>query len=221
MAFLRGLKRNNRREWFQPRKHIFDEAVRAPMLDLVDAVQHEMAGFAPAYIGDPRKVVYRIYRDTRFSGDKTPYKTQIAASFPRQGMEKHGGAGYYFSISPEEVAVGGGIYMPLPQTLLSIRRHVGENHAAFHRICGEKRLRTLMGDMQGEQLTRVPTGFPASHPAADLLRFKQFLFYIELDGSLATSPRVLPELVKRFRLITPFIEFLNMPLGMRTTAQGK
>ena len=94
MTFLRGLARNNRREWFLPRKEVFEECVRAPMIRLVEALNAAMADFAPAYVTDPHKAVFRIYRDVRFSADKTPYKTHIAAAFSRRGMVKHGAAGY-------------------------------------------------------------------------------------------------------------------------------
>src|SRR6476646_9496914 len=87
MQFFRSLARNNRREWFQPRKHIYDEQVKAPMAELVGALCAEMMRFAPDYVAEPAKAIYRIYRDTRFSKDKTPYKTHIAAVFPRRGME--------------------------------------------------------------------------------------------------------------------------------------
>src|SRR5690242_3374729 len=90
MTFMRSLKRNNRREWFQPRKHIYDEQVKAPMMELVAAVNIAMMRFAPDYTRDPKEAIYRIYRDTRFSGDKTPYKTHIAAVFQKRGLGKHG-----------------------------------------------------------------------------------------------------------------------------------
>src|ERR1700739_1604763 len=90
ITFLRGLTRNNRREWFQPRKEIFETKVKEPMTRLVESVNAELLKFAPDYINDPKKAIYRIYRDTRFSSDKTPYKTHIAAIFPRRGGEsKH------------------------------------------------------------------------------------------------------------------------------------
>jgi uncharacterized protein (TIGR02453 family) len=215
MKFFRALKRNNRREWFQPRKHIFDEQVRAPMVALVEALNAEMIGFAPAYVGDPEKAIYRIYRDTRFSADKTPYKTHIAAIFPRRGLEKHAGASLYFSVSPEEVEVAGGIYMPGPEQLRAVRLHLLDHHQEFRRVTGSRSLRALMGELQGEQLSRVPKGFPADHPAADLVRYKQWLLYVMLDPALATSPKLLEEIVRRFRAMVPFQEFLNAPLVAR------
>jgi uncharacterized protein (TIGR02453 family) len=100
---------------------VFDEQVMGPMQELVNAVNDALLEFAPEHVTDPRKAIYRIYRDTRFSADKTPYKTHIAANFPRRGLEKHQGAGYYFSVSAKEIEVAGGVYMPGPEQLLAIR----------------------------------------------------------------------------------------------------
>src|SRR5579859_3337526 len=212
VQFLRSLTRNNRREWFQPRKHIYDEQVKAPMAELVGALCAEMMHFGPHYVAEPAKAIYRIYRDTRFSKDKTPYKTHIAAIFPRRGMEKHGGAGLYFSVSPKEIEVAGGVYMPGPDTLLALRAHLAEHHEEFRNIIGSRKLRTLVGEMHGEQLSRVPKGFACDHPAADLIRYKQWLFYVMLDPALATTPKLLPEVRKRFEAMMPFVDFLNQPL---------
>lgn len=212
LAFFRGLKRNNKREWFQARKAVFDEKVRAPMFQLVDALNAEMMKFAPDYVTEPERAVYRIYRDTRFSSDKTPYKTHIAAVFPRRGMERHAGAGFYFSVSPEEVEVAGGVYMPPPEQLAAIRSYLAEQHEEFRRIANARSLRTLVGEIVGDQLARVPKGFCADHPAADLVRYKQLYVFAELDPALALTPKLLGELVKRFRVITPLVEFLNAPL---------
>src|SRR5689334_12173953 len=92
LKFLRGLERNNRREWFQPRKEIFETQLKAPMMQLVEAVNAELLRFAPDHITDPKKAVYRIYRDTRFSADKTPYKTHLAAIFPHRALGKQSAA---------------------------------------------------------------------------------------------------------------------------------
>jgi uncharacterized protein (TIGR02453 family) len=213
VALLRALKKNNKREWFQPRKEIFDQHVKAPMEQLVDALNGHFVRFAPQYITDPRKAIYRIYRDTRFSKDKTPYKTHIAASFSRAGMERHISAGYYFSVAPDEVEVAAGIYMPGPEELRSIRNHLAEHHEEFRKILRASTLRKLMGELWAQQLSRVPKGFSPDHPAADLIRYKHWtLFDTRLDPALVVTPQLLPELVKRFQAMAPFVEFLNRPL---------
>ncbi|HEY1206051.1 MAG: DUF2461 domain-containing protein [Bryobacteraceae bacterium] len=212
LAFLRSLKRNNRREWFQPRKHIYDEKVRAPMVALVSALTAAMMKFAPDYVREPEAAIYRVYRDTRFSPDKTPYKTHVAAIFPRRGLDKHACAGLYFSVSPETIEIAGGVYMPTPDELRAIRLYLLDRHQEFRRIMRGRTLRALMGELMGAELARVPKGFCAEHPAADLVRCKQWLLDIELDPALAATPKLYEELVKRFRAMTPFVEFLNAPL---------
>ncbi len=208
--FLRGLARNNRREWFQPRKQVFEEQVKQPMRTLVEAVNAALTGFAPEFVTEPGKAMHRIYRDTRFSKDKTPYKTQIAASFPYRGGS-HGDAGYYFAVSHKEVAIGGGVYMPEPAELLAIRNHIAGHHEEFRRILRARAVRQLFGELEGEKLTRNPKGFACDHPAEDLLRFKQLFFYKELPPDLATTPALYSEIVKRFRAMAPFLKFLTAP----------
>jgi uncharacterized protein (TIGR02453 family) len=102
--------------------------------------------------------------------------------------------------------------MPSPENLRAIRNHIAENHAEFRRLTKAPAVRKLFGEVDGEQLTRVPKGFAPDHPAADLLRYKQYLLYVEIPGDLATTPKLYSEIVQRFRAITPFMNFLNAPL---------
>ena len=212
MGFFRGLARNNHRDWFLPRKAVFEQSVKQPMRELVTALNQALAGFAPEYATDPEKAIFRIYRDVRFSKDKKPYKEHIAASFPLRGGMAHGHGGFYLSVSHKEVAVGGGVYMPEPAALLAIRNHIAEHHAELRRVLKNAKVRRLLGELQGEQLARVPKGFCADHPAADLLRFKQFVLYVELSAGVAASPKLYQEIVDRFRAMAPFLRYLNAPL---------
>ena len=210
LAFLRGIKRNNRREWFQPRKHIFDNHVKAPMVELVEALNSQLVRFAADHMNDPQRAIYRFYRDTRFSADKSPYKDHIAAIFPRRGYEKHVSAGFYFGVSHDSVEVAGGVYMPGPAELLAIRTWLAGNQAKFLKTA--RSTEKLMGKLQGTALQRVPKGFAADHPAADLLKMKQWYFHKTLDVSLAATPKLVPELSKLFRAMLPVVELLNTPL---------
>lgn len=222
IEFLRALRKNNDREWFTPRKAVFEAAVRQPMIELVGAIHREMLRFAPLYAGEPAKCVYRIYRDTRFSKDKTPYKTFASALLLRQGFDKHnGGAAYYFAVSPVSIEVAGGIYMPDRDVLLAVRQHIAANHLEFRATYERAKVRKLLGELRGEALSRVPKGFDAEHPAADLIRRKHYLLEAELDPALATTPELLPEIVARLEAMTPFIEFLNRPLVARKTKQKR
>ncbi len=109
--------------------------------------------------------------------------------------------------------MGGGVYMPPPETLLAIRNYLANHHEEFRRITGSRTVRRLLGEVQGEQLTRIPKGFASDHPAEDLLRMKQFLLYVELPPDSATTSRLFGEIESRFRAMTPFLEFLNAPLA--------
>jgi len=220
LAFLRELKQNNDREWFTPRKQIYEEQVRLPMIELVRAIHGEMLRFAPQYVGEPAKCVFRIYRDTRFSKNKIPYKTNVAASFRHARAGKHEGAGYYFSVSPDEIEVGGGIYMPAPETLLAVRRYISENHEEFRKTFETPKLKKLMGELYGESAARAPKGFDPEHPAIDLIKRKQFCLFTSLDAKIATTPKICTEVVKRFEAIAPFLEFLNAPLLDRRQVDG-
>jgi uncharacterized protein (TIGR02453 family) len=215
MTFLRNLARNNRREWFLPRKETYENSVKAPMAALVEALNGALMDFAPAYVTDPEKAIYRIYRDVRFSADKTPYKTHVAASFSRRGSARHAAAGFYCSVSPKEIAVGGGIYLAPKETLLAMRRHLAENYEDFRALIESRTVRRLLGEVQGERLSRVPKGYLPDHPAADFLKLKQCYLYTTLDPSIATTPRLYSELLARFRAMAPFLEFLNRPLAPR------
>src|SRR5579864_3482689 len=209
LTFLRALKRNNRREWFQPRKEKYEVMIKLPMMDLVNSLNQEFARFAPDYITPPEKAVYRIYRDTRFSHDKTPYKTHIAAIFPRYTAVKREGAVFYLHFTEKELLAFGGVYMPEPDELLAYRTLLQERHAELEKILREKRLRRTLGELQGEQLSRMPKGFPLDHPAEALLRHKQWYLETTLPAEVLTSPRLLPELASHFEIMAPMIEFLN------------
>ena len=168
--FLAQLEANNGRDWFQPRKQEFDLSVREPMVRFVERLNADLAESAPDYVTDPRKSIYRIYRDTRFSKDKTPYKTHIGALFPHRALGKDGGAALYFHLSPKELLIAGGLYKCPPPMLLPIRQHIADQHERLTAILKAKPVRQLFGAMQGDQLTRPPKGWSAGHPAIGYLR---------------------------------------------------
>jgi uncharacterized protein (TIGR02453 family) len=219
VRFLRSLKRNNRREWFQPRKHLFEQHVKEPMLELVAAINREMAKFAPEYVTEPKSAIFRIYRDTRFSADKTPYKTHVAASFSRRGSEKLGTGGFYFSISQDVIEVAAGLWHPDRDVTLIVRNHIGGTHQELRRILSNKKARKLAGELKGDALTRAPKGFDPAHPAAEFLKMKDWVLDVTLDSSLATTPELQPAIVERFRAMAPLLGYLNRPLVARKPAR--
>lgn len=213
LKFFTKLRKNNRREWFEENKETFLEKVKAPMEELVALVNAEISKFAPEHITEPKKAVYRIYRDTRFSSDKTPYKTHIAANFPRTGMEKHAAAGFYFSVSDEEIEVAGGVYMPGPDQLAQIRTYIAEQHSDLKKIASNKKLNELLGPLQGDALRKVPRGYAEDHPGASYLRMKQWMFYKTFPAAdVASTPELLPFLTSRLKAVAPLVHYLNTPL---------
>ncbi len=209
LAFLRALARNNNREWFQPRKEIYDRHVKGPMTEFAAALNAVLAKDAPDYVTDPAKAIYRIYRDTRFSHDKTPYKTHVAASFWRRGLAKHISAGFYVGVEPRSVDVAGGVYMPGPEQTLAVRNHLAEHHEKLHAILKARGLKPLMGDLHGQPSPRMPKGFAADHPAGDLLRRRNWVLFVTLEGPLAATPKLFDEVARRFRALVPFVEEIN------------
>jgi len=209
LAFFRQLEKHNDRDWFQPRKAKFEELLRKPMLELVGQINEDMRKFAVDHVREPEKTVFRIYRDTRFSKDKTPYKTHIAATFVRHGMAKLAGAGFYFGVSHTGVDIAGGMYMPGPPELAAVRKAIAEDEAGFRKMITSRRLNRLLGKMQGAQLTRVPRGYAAGHPAGDLLRHKQFYFLVTLPPETALQNSLRRTIVERFECVADFVHFLN------------
>jgi uncharacterized protein (TIGR02453 family) len=218
LSFLRALKRNNDREWFRARKHEYEQHVRGPMLALLQQLGPDLRSFAPELVCDPKVSLYRIYRDTRFSDDKSPLKTHVAAHFPMRGFPRGTGGGLYFEIAPQWVWIGGGIYMPSSTDLRAIRAHIADTHPQLHRLVLRPAFARMMGGVTGAQLTRVPVGYAKDHPAAEYLRYKQFLASRERDAAFATSPRFYRELVATFRATAPLVQFLNTALVTRATA---
>jgi len=209
LAFLRSLKRNNDREWFRARKDEYERHVRGPMIELISRLATDMKAFAPELVADPKKSLYRIYRDTRFSEDKTPLKTNAAAVFPPRGFPRHEGAGLYVEIAPGWVWMGGGLYMPPSTSLHAIRERIAATHPRLHRLVTTAEFKRVIGEMSGDRLTRVPRGYLKDHPAAHYLQFKQFLGFREFKPDFATSREFYPELLTTFKALTPLIRFLN------------
>ncbi len=212
LTFFRGLERNNNRDWFQKRKDLYESAVKAPMLELIEALNRHFFRFASQYITDPKCSMFRIYRDTRFSNDKTPYKLHAAAQFMRRGLARNQGGAFYFHVSAKEVEIAAGMYMPGSEELRAVRRHLAAQPEAFRKLITDRKLVSKMGALRGEQLTRPPREFTPDDPAADLVRYKQWYFDLQLPAEVATTPALEKELATRFERMAPFVEFLNAAL---------
>jgi len=215
LRFLRALKRNNRREWFAAHRDDYEAHVRQPMTDIIARLAEDLRGFGPEYVANPKTSMYRIYRDIRFSENKAPYKTHVAANFPTRGLPKHEGAGLYFHVSVDDVWIGGGMYAPQPPQLHAVREHIAANARRLRALVESPAFRRDVGTLEGERLQRVPRGFPKDHEAAEYLKFRQFLAGREFEPVFATSPKFYPGLLAVFKRVAPVTRFLNEPLTGR------
>ena len=223
MKFLRGLARNNDREWFEARRDVYERAVKTPLLALVEEINHTMVEFAPEHVRPAHKVAMRIYRDIRFSPNKQPYKTHLAAWWARRGMEKTSGGGFYLQISPKEVMVAAGVYMPEREQLLALRRWMSAHHTSYR--ASVKKLLKAKGAgfevSETEALTRMPKGFASDDPADELVRAKSWGVRAWLPAEAALEPTLAREIVRRFRMVTPLIDTLNDAMLYRDEAAAR
>jgi uncharacterized protein (TIGR02453 family) len=210
--FFRELRENNDRDWFEAHRDVYLECVKGPMEDLTARVMAEVSLFAPDFAGAPKKAIFRIYRDTRFSNDKTPYKTHTGALLRHPGLPKNEGAGFYFAVSDKNVEVAGGSYMAGPEQMRLVRAHIAANAKQFEKLVNSRSVVSSAGSLQGEALSRPPKGYSVDTPGVEYLKMKQWYHYIELDPKLALSGDVVDEVVSRFKRTLPLIQFLNQPL---------
>lgn len=211
LSFLRSLKRNNRREWFHARRAQYDTHVRGPMIEIIERLADDFATIAPEFVADAKSSLFRPFRDTRFSDDKRPLKTNIAARFPHRVLGRQNGAGLYFEVAPGWVWMGGGIWAPDTPQLQAIREHIALHHHELARIVSTPAFKTR-GGLTGDRLTRVPRGFSADHPAAEWLRFRQFMGVREEAGAFATRRDFYARLRDTLAAWVPLCRFLNEPL---------
>jgi uncharacterized protein (TIGR02453 family) len=213
LKFLRGLARNNDREWFEARRDVYERALRQPMLAVIVRVNELLASIAPEHIKPPEKTVLRIYRDTRFSANKQPYKQQYAAWWGHTGMVKTSGAGFYFHLSAKTLTIAAGLYMPDAAQLLAVRRYLLDHHEELRRLLTAPRLRKRMRISEPHALSRAPKGFPREHPGLDLILYRNWALEAELPAEIATQANFAATLMGHFRLCAPVVEFLNRPLA--------
>jgi uncharacterized protein (TIGR02453 family) len=212
LKFLRALQKNNDREWFTPRKAVFEAELKEPMLAIIRKVNEAMESFAPAYVRAPEKCLFRIYRDTRFSADKKPYKTHVAAWWMPESFQKTSGAGFYFHIAAKEVVIAAGAWMPEKDQLAAIRHWLLDHHAEFRKLLQMAAIRKTFSEFEGNPLSRPPKGFPKEHPALDLIQCRQWGLSTALPADAALKPGFAATLIRHFRLAAPVVDALNTPI---------
>ncbi|MEX1276639.1 MAG: DUF2461 domain-containing protein [Bacteroidota bacterium] len=210
ITFLKNLRKNNNRPWFEKHKEEFERDVKLPMQSMIVALQPHFHRFAPEVEVHPKRSLFRIYRDIRFSKDKSPYKTHVAAHFVMRGEAKGTeGSGYYFHIEPGQVFVGVGIYMPQSDQLKKIRKALAGKPDQFLSIVQESSFRRMFGMLEGEKLRRVPQGYEPDHPMAEWLKFKQFFVSVEWPESKCYKAAFVKEVATVFEKAAPLVKFLT------------
>jgi uncharacterized protein (TIGR02453 family) len=223
LGYLRNLKRHNERLWFEAHRAEYEENVKAPMRELIEEMDVRLARLAPEILGDPKRSMFRIYRDIRFSADKSPYKTHASCWFYHRdgsravGREAAGGgAGFYFQIAPGDSFTGGGMWMPPREALIKLRDAIAEDPKGFAKIATDKRALRRFGGLDEEaMLRRVPRGFAPDHPGARWLKFQSFVTGRALSDAQAVSARLPALLEADFRIMLPLVRWINQVLGLR------
>jgi len=216
-AFLSDLAVNNNRDWFALHKQRYEETVRTPALRFISDIATELPAISPHFPAVPKKMggsLMRVYRDTRFSRDKRPYKTNIGIQFRHElGRDVHA-PGFYLHIAPDECFVGVGIWRPDAGALAKIRDAIVEGGDSWIAARDDKQFRSRF-QLDGERLTNPPRGYSKDHPLIEDLKWKDFIAIADLKKSDAMGDRLLPRVLEDFDAGTPLMRFLSKALGLR------
>jgi len=222
LTFFRGLARNNAKPWFEAHRGEYEEHVRTPLSALVQEMDVRFASFAPEFVGDPKRSVFRLNRDIRFSSDKSPYKTHAAAWFfhadgsSKVGREAHGGgAGFYFHLEPGASMLGGGCWMPPGTALKKFRMAIAADPHGFEKLVLAPQMRRKLGALSEESmLKRTPRGYCEDHPAARWLKYQSFTVGRRLTDAEVTGPRLTALLQSHYQAMLPLVRWLNSAVGL-------
>ncbi|MBC9914606.1 DUF2461 domain-containing protein [Chitinophaga varians] len=206
LDFLNVLKKNNNREWFNAHKDDYLRELKQ-METFADALLADLSAHDVIETASGKQSLHRIYRDTRFSTDKTPYKTYWSGGFKRATQQRRGG--YYFSIEPGASFIGGGFWAPVTDDLKKIRDDIAFDPAPLQKILRSKSFTSTFGSLGGEQLKKAPRGYDPAHEAVDLLRYKQFLLMRRFTDEEVMSPQFRKEAGKTFAAMRPFFDYMS------------
>ncbi len=215
--FLEELKDNNTRLWFNANKERYIEDVRESLSKFIVEMQAPLANISQHLVADPRPVggsMFRIYRDTRFSKDKTPYKTHAAVHFRHSVDKDVHGPGLYFHMGPEENSVGGGIWHPETVVVRRIRQYIVDHSEQWVTIKDAPDFVRAFGSVRGDALKRVPREFDSDHPLADDLRLKDFWARHDMSRKDVTSSNLVAEMTRMFETLSRFMAFLAKAVGL-------
>ena len=216
-AFLRDLERNNNKAWFTKNKPRYEEDLLEPMLQFIRSMAPRLAKISPHIRASDKKVggaLMRIYRDTRFSKDKSPYNTFLAARFAHEAGNSAGGIGFYFRVTATGCALGTGIWQPETALAGKIRTHIAKHPKEWKAAKTAKAFRDTFGDLAGESLKRPPKGFDPEHVHIEDLKRKDFVAFTEWKPAQAKQPDVVVQVAKAYRGSAKLVAFLCDAMGL-------
>jgi uncharacterized protein (TIGR02453 family) len=217
LHFLEELSKHNNRAWFQKNKQRYEQDVVAPSLAFIEAMAGPLAKISPHFRAIPKKQggsLLRIYRDTRFGHDKTPYKTNVGIHFRHETAKDVHAPGFYFHIEPEQVFLGAGSWHPAAPTLTKIRNSIAKRPAEWKKARDARAFRRRF-DLVGDRLKRPPRGYDADHPLIEDLKCKDHIGVCELEHDALLSPSIVKETAAAFRAAVPYMQFLCGAIGVK------
>jgi uncharacterized protein (TIGR02453 family) len=226
LRFLRGLERHNEKTWFEAHRAEYETQLKAPMLAFIEEVDARLGTLAPEIVGT-RRSLFRIHRDVRFSRDKRPYKTHASCWFYHRDAGRavgenaaHGGAGFYFHVAPDEVYVGGGVWMPPRPALARIRDAIVEDPDTWEALMQDRAFVRRFGGLEREQMLKtMPRGFSREHPSAEWLRFQSFTAGRRLEAAQLGSARLVDTVLRDYAVLLPLVRWINAASGLRAATQ--
>ncbi|GAB5539969.1 MAG: hypothetical protein Salg2KO_20720 [Salibacteraceae bacterium] len=210
--FLKDLEKNNNRDWFQKNKARYEKSVKKPFESLVSELILRMQAYDPQCVIEPKDAIFRIYRDIRFSKDKTPYKTNVSAVIGRGGRKEKSLTGMYIEIGANHIRVYGGVYMPDKDQLYKLRKEILYNEEEFNKLINDKVFKEYFGEIRGEKNKRLPPEFAELEQKQPLIANKQFYYFSEMKPSAISEPTLIDEIFKRFDASLAVRKFLQAPL---------
>ena len=206
IEFLKNLKENNNKDWFDTNKSEYQKQLES-MVSFADGLLEKLSTHDVIETASGKKSLHRIYRDTRFSKEKIPYKNNWSGGFSRATKERRGG--YYFHIEPGNTFVAGGFFGPNAEDLKRVRDEISRDSSELRAILKSKEFKNTFGSLQGEQLKTTPKGFNADDKAIDLLRFKQFILVKKFTDKEVLAPKFTDEVNLAFKNMRPFFDYMS------------
>lgn len=213
LKFLRGLSRNNRREWYHDHKKQYEAKVKRPFHEFVEEIIHRVGALDPSVRIEPKDAIFRLARDIRFSKDKTPYKTFVSAVISPGGRKDNRNPAFYFQFGATSAGIAGGLYRPDRDTVYCVRRKIQSDGKRLSRILGSKTFRELFGELQGDKNKIVPKEFKESLAAYPLIANKQFFYWAEYDDpEIVLRPDLADFVMRHYRAGRKVNDFLKQAL---------